>query len=302
MSLLAPTRTSPRSLLFSPSPSPPLPLPRATPVASLCRQRRPAGDDDWRLCTASASLWLRVIGPRHISSARLGRRPSQAVPDNLPISPANISPSISLFPSTLPPSSPSSFFLPSPATVLAPIQMLSHHRPLHDNPAHDLSAHNNLAQPALYHLPASHNIPPNSIHHHPFPIPAPGFDPRLALDPAHDLHHPAHNQTCVPALIPPGMDPSQVDIRTFYPYTPNEVKHRKRTTRAQLKVLESVYKHDTKPNASLRKKLAAELDMTPRGVQVCPPSLISLASHPPLSISTRRTPFCLAHDRVARND
>ncbi|KAI0743750.1 hypothetical protein C8Q80DRAFT_1122152 [Daedaleopsis nitida] len=64
------------------------------------------------------------------------------------------------------------------------------------------------------------------------------------------------------------MDPSQVDIRTFYPYTPNEVKHRKRTTRAQLKVLESVYKYDTKPNASLRKKLAAELDMTPRGVQV----------------------------------
>ncbi|TBU29511.1 Homeodomain-like protein, partial [Dichomitus squalens] len=64
------------------------------------------------------------------------------------------------------------------------------------------------------------------------------------------------------------MDPSQVDIRTFYPYTPNEVKHRKRTTRAQLKVLEGVYKYDTKPNASLRKKLAAELDMTPRGVQV----------------------------------
>ena len=64
------------------------------------------------------------------------------------------------------------------------------------------------------------------------------------------------------------MDPNQVDIRTFYPYTPNEVKHRKRTTRAQLKVLEGVYKYDTKPNASLRKKLAAELDMTPRGVQV----------------------------------
>ncbi|EMD37823.1 hypothetical protein CERSUDRAFT_94820 [Gelatoporia subvermispora B] len=64
------------------------------------------------------------------------------------------------------------------------------------------------------------------------------------------------------------MDPAHVDMRTFYPYQPNEVKHRRRTTRAQLKVLEDVYTRDTKPNASLRKKLAQELDMTPRGVQV----------------------------------
>ena len=64
------------------------------------------------------------------------------------------------------------------------------------------------------------------------------------------------------------MDPGQVDMRTFYPYQPNEVKHRKRTTRSQLKVLEDVYGYDTKPNASLRKKLAEELGMTPRGVQV----------------------------------
>ncbi|TBU37030.1 hypothetical protein BD309DRAFT_995315 [Dichomitus squalens] len=48
------------------------------------------------------------------------------------------------------------------------------------------------------------------------------------------------------------MYPSQVDIRTFYSYTRNK----------------GVYKYDTKPNASLRKKLVAELDMTPRGVQV----------------------------------
>lgn len=147
--------------------------------------------------------------------------------------------------------------------------MLSYPR-LHDNPPHDLSLHQSNQQPALYHL-LSHGIPQNAIHHHPFPIPAP-YDPRLHLDPNHDLHHQPQNQTCIPALIPPGMDPSQVDIRTFYPYTPNEVKHRKRTTRAQLKVLEGVYKYDTKPNASLRKKLAAELDMTPRGVQVLAPS------------------------------
>ena len=116
----------------------------------------------------------------------------------------------------------------------------------------------------------SPTIPHTPIHHHPFPIPAPAFDhhPRHALDIHHDLHHPQQNQTCVPALIPPGMDPSQVDIRTFYPYTPNEVKHRKRTTSTQLKVLESIFRRDTKPNAALRNELALQLDMTARGVQV----------------------------------
>ncbi|KIK67255.1 hypothetical protein GYMLUDRAFT_55071 [Collybiopsis luxurians FD-317 M1] len=64
------------------------------------------------------------------------------------------------------------------------------------------------------------------------------------------------------------MDPSAVDFRAFYPYTPNEVKHRKRTTTAQLKILEGVFKRDTKPNAALRNELATQLDMTARGVQV----------------------------------
>jgi hypothetical protein len=64
------------------------------------------------------------------------------------------------------------------------------------------------------------------------------------------------------------MDPAAVDFRAFYPYTPNEVKHRKRTTSAQLKVLEGIFKRDTKPNAALRNELAAQLDMTARGVQV----------------------------------
>ncbi|KIY49083.1 hypothetical protein FISHEDRAFT_42063 [Fistulina hepatica ATCC 64428] len=59
-----------------------------------------------------------------------------------------------------------------------------------------------------------------------------------------------------------------MDACTFYPYAPNEVKHRRRTTSAQLKILEGVFKTDTKPNAALRNKLAVELDMTSRGVQV----------------------------------
>lgn len=65
------------------------------------------------------------------------------------------------------------------------------------------------------------------------------------------------------------MDPSSVDFRAFYPYTPNEVKHRKRTTTTQLKTLEAVFKRDTKPNGPLRVELAGQLGMTPRGVQVC---------------------------------
>ncbi|KAG6880197.1 hypothetical protein C0992_003861 [Termitomyces sp. T32_za158] len=64
------------------------------------------------------------------------------------------------------------------------------------------------------------------------------------------------------------MDPSSVDFRAFYPYTPNEVKHRKRTTTAQLRTLEAVFKTDTKPNGPLRVQLAAQLGMTARGVQV----------------------------------
>lgn len=71
-----------------------------------------------------------------------------------------------------------------------------------------------------------------------------------------------------PQPPPPSMDPTAVDFRAFYPYTPNEVKHRKRTTSDQLKVLESVFKSDTKPNAARRNDLAHQLDMTPRGVQV----------------------------------
>ncbi|KAH0588970.1 Homeobox protein HD-10 [Termitomyces sp. J132] len=74
----------------------------------------------------------------------------------------------------------------------------------------------------------------------------------------------------IPFPLPPGlsMDPSSVDFRAFYPYTPNEVKHRKRTTTTQLRTLEAIFKRDTKPNGPLRVELAAQLGMTARGVQV----------------------------------
>ncbi len=152
---------------------------------------------------------------------------------------------------------------------------------------------------ALYRLPAHHYPRPQPIsttHPYSFPPSGPPSVPQLSaylrgqqpLNPrqlaarssiSHPGYHPHHplaahrlSTTCIPSLIPPGMDPGQVDMRTFFPYQPNEVKHRKRTTRSQLKVLEDVYKYDTKPNASLRKKLAEELGMTPRGVQVTFPT------------------------------
>jgi hypothetical protein len=80
--------------------------------------------------------------------------------------------------------------------------------------------------------------------------------------------HSRYTTTCIPSLLPPGVDPTSVDFRTFLPYIPNDAKHRQRTSCSQLKVLEKVFRKDTKPKAALRKKLAAELDMLPRAVQV----------------------------------
>lgn len=75
--------------------------------------------------------------------------------------------------------------------------------------------------------------------------------------------------TCLPsAVLDPSCDPTSVDFRNFFPYIPNEVKHRKRTTRDQQKVLETIFDRSPKPDSSLRQRLAKELDMTPRGVQV----------------------------------
>jgi hypothetical protein len=56
----------------------------------------------------------------------------------------------------------------------------------------------------------------------------------------------------------------------FYTYVPNTIKTRKRTTPAQLEILEGVFVSDKKPNAPRRKDLAKKLKMSPREVQVCP--------------------------------
>ncbi|KAI8380811.1 hypothetical protein BD560DRAFT_365393 [Blakeslea trispora] len=51
-------------------------------------------------------------------------------------------------------------------------------------------------------------------------------------------------------------------------YNPFEIKHRRRTSRAQFKVLEKTFLENPKPNAIVRRWLAQKLSMTPRGVQV----------------------------------
>jgi LIM homeobox transcription factor 1 len=51
-------------------------------------------------------------------------------------------------------------------------------------------------------------------------------------------------------------------------YDPFYVKHRKRTTKAQLKVLEKTFDTCPRPDSAMRKKLGDELAMTPRSVQV----------------------------------
>ncbi|CAO3598446.1 unnamed protein product [Absidia cylindrospora] len=55
-------------------------------------------------------------------------------------------------------------------------------------------------------------------------------------------------------------------IPTFY--NPFETKHRRRTSRAQFKLLETSFYENTKPNATMRRWLAQKLGMTPRSVQV----------------------------------
>lgn len=129
--------------------------------------------------------------------------------------------------------------------------------------------------PASLSSPSGHRHPSHSLsleHEHAHPHPHPSHShlpPHLALH---------QNATCVPHLIRPGMDPTQVDMRSFYPYVPNEVKHRKRTSREQLKVLENMFKQETKPSATSRKALSAQLGMTPREVQVRrPPPIFPLS-------------------------
>ncbi len=51
-------------------------------------------------------------------------------------------------------------------------------------------------------------------------------------------------------------------------YNPFEVKHRRRTSKSQFRILERAFQANSKPNADIRAALAAELNMTTRSIQV----------------------------------
>lgn len=70
----------------------------------------------------------------------------------------------------------------------------------------------------------------------------------------------------VPADYPYPYPPQPGFVTAFW--NPYEVKHRRRTSRAQLAVLEHEFDIDSKPNADKRTALAAQLKMTPRAIQV----------------------------------
>ncbi|PWY99862.1 Homeodomain-like protein, partial [Testicularia cyperi] len=57
------------------------------------------------------------------------------------------------------------------------------------------------------------------------------------------------------------------DSRYCY-LNPFEVKHRRRTTKTQFKLLESTFHETPKPSAALRKQLSVQLDMPQRAVQI----------------------------------
>ncbi|KAG8900683.1 hypothetical protein FRB99_005820 [Tulasnella sp. 403] len=70
--------------------------------------------------------------------------------------------------------------------------------------------------------------------------------------------------------FPPSYNEQQLHLlqyNTAY-FNPYEVKHRKRTSRAQLTVLEAAFQQNNKPSSAVKKNLAAQLDMPIRNVQV----------------------------------
>ena len=111
--------------------------------------------------------------------------------------------------------------------------------------------------------------PRSELYRAPPPSQRPDSPPKkrrsMAVQPNAERYKPA---SCLSSEVDAGTDASASDFRNFFPYIPNEVKHRKRTSNDQAKVLESVFDRNTKPDSALRQRLANELNMTPRGVQV----------------------------------
>ena len=178
--------------------------------------------------------------------------------------------------------------LPNLSSLISPLRRLplppsasscSPSCPLYLRPCPPMDHHGSRSIAPMYsqqHHHSQHNLPSQPMHAPVAPFYPSQHRPSIDVDalaagvqrylPGRPPSGYVHSNSYI--HLPPGVDPATVDFRTFYPYNPSEVKHRKRTTRSQLKVLEETFKRETKPNAALRKQLAAQLEMTPRGVQV----------------------------------
>ncbi|KAJ2361626.1 hypothetical protein IW150_007196, partial [Coemansia sp. RSA 2607] len=67
-------------------------------------------------------------------------------------------------------------------------------------------------------------------------------------------------------MVPPPQ-PQPTDLKQNF-YNPYHVKHRRRTTKEQLELLEGTFKNTPKPSSDIRKALAQKLSMTAREVQI----------------------------------
>ncbi|GAA5890407.1 hypothetical protein JCM8208_004859 [Rhodotorula glutinis] len=97
---------------------------------------------------------------------------------------------------------------------------------------------------------------------------------RSSTTPASNGHEPSTSAPSAPLSVqhPPSssnapVSPQDADFsQTFY--DPFRIKHRRRTSPPQLRVLEYHFDRNPKPDVSLRRALSEQLDMTPREVQV----------------------------------
>lgn len=83
-----------------------------------------------------------------------------------------------------------------------------------------------------------------------------------------DMAHDEVHATNAPSST--GMDDKKAAKNEFKPtfYNPFETKHRRRTSRAQARILEASFEENPKPSAAKRQSLAEELSMKPRNVQI----------------------------------
>ncbi|KAH9445694.1 hypothetical protein H4Q26_004184 [Puccinia striiformis f. sp. tritici PST-130] len=134
-------------------------------------------------------------------------------------------------------------FVPSPPS---PSGLIAHHH---------FHQFNNNQQPLYQHPYNRHSSITSTIDH-------PSFNTSVQL---HSF--PLSNHTHQPHPLNAWNGTADLGHPTTF-YDPFQIKHRRRTTPAQLGILEAQFQSNCKPDVALRKQLADRLDMTPREVQV----------------------------------